>query len=43
MCEDLSSASLVSGKQDLGEDGALLDWVNTEMENFKRFAETGES
>ena len=33
---------LVSGKQDLGDGGALLNWVNTEMENFKHFAETGE-
>lgn len=32
----------ISGKQDLGDGGALLDWVNTEMENFKHFAETGE-
>ena len=33
---------LVSGKQDLGDGGALLDWVNTEMENFNHFAKTGE-
>lgn len=32
----------ISGKQDLGDGGALLDWVNTEMENFNHFAETGE-
>lgn len=32
----------INGKQDLGGGGALLDWVNTEMENFKHFAETGE-
>lgn len=33
---------LVSGKQDLSDGGALLDWVNTEMENFNHFAKTGE-
>ena len=32
----------ISGKQDLGDGGALLDWVNMEMENFNHFAETGE-
>ena len=32
----------ISGKQDLGDGGALLDWVNMEMENSNHFAETGE-
>ena len=33
---------LVCGKQDLGDGGALLDWVDAEMENTKHFAEAGE-
>lgn len=33
---------LVSGGQDLGDGGALLAWVDAEMEGSRRFAETGE-
>ncbi len=37
-----NALALVSGGQDLGDGGALLAWVDAEMENTKRFAETGE-
>ena len=37
-----SSLALVNSEQDLGDGGALLDWVDAEMENTKHFAEAGE-
>ena len=37
-----SALALVNSEQDLGDGGALLDWVDAEMENTKHFAEAGE-
>lgn len=37
-----SALVLVNSEQDLGDGGALLDWVDAEMENTKHFAEAGE-
>ena len=37
-----SALALVNSEQDLGDGGALLGWVDAEMENTKHFAETGE-
>lgn len=40
---DLRNAlALASGEQDPGDGGALLVWVETEMESVRRFTETGE-
>ena len=33
---------MISTAQDLGDGGALLAWVNAQMENTKRLAKTGE-
>lgn len=37
-----SALALVNSEQDLGDGGALLAWVDAEMESTKHFAETGE-
>lgn len=37
-----NALALVGGGQDLDDGGALLAWVDAEMENTRRFAETGE-
>ena len=34
--------AMLNSVQDLGDGGALLAWVDTELENSKRFAETGQ-
>ena len=36
-----NALALVGGGQDLDDGGALLAWVDAEMENTRRFAETG--
>ena len=40
--ELLDALAMISTAQDLGDGGALLAWVNAEMENTKRLAKTGE-
>lgn len=35
--------AFLNSVQDLGDGGALLAWVESELENAKRFAETGET
>lgn len=40
--ELLDALAMISSAQDLGDGGALLAWVNSEMENTKRLAETDE-
>lgn len=38
-----NALATLNSMQDLGDDGALLVWVETELENSRRFAETGQS
>lgn len=40
--ELLDALAMISTAQDLGDGGALLAWVNAELENTKRLAKTGE-
>lgn len=40
--ELLDALAMINTAQDLGDGGALLAWVNAEMENTKRLAKTGE-
>lgn len=40
--ELLDALAMISTAQDLGDGGALLAWINAEMENTKRLAKTGE-